>query len=313
MESNTPASYKNYLPSKKIRIVIGVLLFVACAYFLGPLIVKQIKKIKNPGDQIAQLNITIPTGDPTVRDTDGDGVLDWQEIAVGLDINSPETKPGVSDYATFQSLRQTIGPGVFEQELGQVTDTDKVSLTIYDALAKESIENGEASVVGATTVTAQELLNYMEAQRSTVTTYTPEQFDVVSNDFANNKKYAEAVRAIARETETTKNAPEKIRGYLDGTVSRSEIEPILKITSGQIQALRAMPVPRATLLNHVEMVNALQGVYQILNDYSGQTTDELKQLSTAALVQDYLIRATKSVGMFSIYISVALDEKGYIE
>ena len=313
MESNTPASYKNYLPSKNIRIVISVLLFIACAYFLGPLIVKQIKKIKNPGDQVAQVNIAIPIGDPTMRDTDGDGVLDWQEIAVGLDINSPETKPGVSDYATFQSLRQTIGPGLFEQELSQVTDTDKISLTIYDALAKESIENGDASVVGAQTVTAQELLNYMEAQRSTVTAYTPEQFEVVSNDFENNKKYATTVRAIAKENEITKNAPQKIRDYLDGIVSRSEIEPILKITNEQIQALIATPVPRATLLNHVEMVNALQGVYQILNDSSVQTTDELKQLSTTALVQDYLIRVTKSVGMFSIYLSVALDEKGYIE
>lgn len=312
MESNTPASYKNYLPSKKIQIVIGILVLIALSYFLVPIIVAKVKNLNNPNARLTNVKISNPAGDPTARDTDGDGVLDWQEIAVGLDINSPETKPGVSDYQTFISLKQAIGPGTFDMELGQVTDTDKVSLTIYDALSKDSIANNGVSVAGTEAVTAQELYNYIEAQRATIKVYKESDFEVVENTLANNQRYGNAMRVVTQETAETKQAPTKIKEYLEGTISRDAILPILKITSEQMKILLTVPVPRAALANHVEIMNAAQGFYQVLDEHPGGA-DELRQMSSAALVQDYLIRATKSIGMLSIYLSIALDKDGYAQ
>lgn len=312
MESNTPASYKNYLPSKKVQMVIGMLILIGLAYFIGPSIVAKIKTLRNQNSSLTSVKITTPSGDPTSRDTDGDGVLDWQEIAVGLDINSPETKPGVSDYQTFLSLKQIIGPGTFETELSQVTDTDKVSLTIYDALAKDSIQNNGVSAAGTQTVTAQELFNYIEAQRATIKTYTAASFEVTENTLENNKRYADVMRVITQETPETRKAPEKIKAYLEGTIDRSEIVPLLQKTNEQLKTLLTVPVPRAALENHIELVNAAQGFYQVLDEHPS-TTDELRQMTSASLIQDYLIRATKSVGILSIYLSLALDENGYAQ
>lgn len=312
MESNTPTSYKNFLPSKNIRITIGILLLIGLLYFLIPLIIKKIATHKSQPESTAQIKITTPVGDPTSRDTDGDGVLDWQEIALGLDVNSPETKPGVPDYQTFLSLKKAIGQTTFENELSQVTDTDKMSLTIYDTLSKDSIVNNGVTNDGVASVTGQELYNYIEAQQKTIKKYTPGDFEVVEGNLSENQKYGKAIQVLSKDSPEDKKYPTTIKNYIDGTVSKNEVLPVIQKMNTLVQSLTSIPIPRAVLAEHITLINSLQGISQILDTFPGDA-DELRKLSSASLIQDYLINATKSLGMISIYLSYALDKGGYAQ
>ncbi|MEI8223920.1 MAG: hypothetical protein WCG20_02235 [bacterium] len=313
MEYNTPSSYKNYLPSKKIRIIIGILIVIGLGYFTIPLIIKSVKREAIREVPPTNLVISTPTGDPTTRDTDSDGVPDWQEIAMGLDPNKPQTKDGVADMTTFQNIKNAVGNNTFDLEAGKVTDTDKVSLTIYDALASDSKKNNGVSVEAAQAVTGQELYNYIAAQKKQVAVYTTKDINVTEGTLESNKDYAAQMKVLLADTPETKKYPTTINTYLDSdsTKDKSAITPVLAYFEKTIVALKSTPVPSPAASTHLDILNAIQGVYQIVKTYNPTDTDPTSQVSAVSLVQDYLISLSKSLGMLSVYFSVSLDKNGY--
>ena len=313
MEYNTPSSYKNYLPSKKIRIIIAILVLVGIGYFIIPIITQSLKKEKVHEVPPTNLVISTPIGDPTTRDTDGDGVPDWQEIAIGLDPNKPQTKPGVPDMTAYQNIKSAVGNNTFDLEAGKVTDTDKVSLTIYDALASDSKKNNGVSVAATQSVTGQELYNYIAAQKKLITVYTDKDIHTIDVTLESNKDYASKMKILLADTAETKKYPSIINTYLDtdNTGDKTTITPVLAYFEKIIASLKTIPVPTAAVSTHLDILNAVQGVYQVVKTYNPTDTDPTSQVSAVSLAQDYLISLSKSLGMLSVYFSVSLDKNGY--
>lgn len=311
MEYNAPSPYKNYLPGKGIRIAIGIIVLIGVAYFTTPWIIKTLKKTKGSNPQETKLFVSTLSGDPTTRDTDGDGVPDWQEIILGLDINNPQSKPGIPDKVTFQTIKNQVGADTFDLEAGQVTDTDKVSLTIYDALSKDSVKNEGISVAGTQAVTGQELYNYIAARKGELRTYTEKDLVATTGSLENNQVYAQKMNMILADDSVSKNGPELIQAYLDDQASRQNIQPMLSLLQKKVSLLLEVPVPPSAIPMHLDIINSAQGIYQLLDEYRPNSEDPAAKISTVSLVQDYLIRATKSFGLLQIYLSVALDKNGY--
>lgn len=313
MEYNTPSSYKNYLPSKKIRIIIAILVVIGVGYFTVPMIINSLKK--GPVKTVPPTNLVVsaPTGDPTTRDSDGDGIPDWQEIALGLDPNNPQSKKGVPDMTTYQNIKDAVGNNTFDLEAGKVTDTDKVSLTIYDALSSDSKKNNGISVEATQAVTGQELYNYIAAQKKLVTVYTEKDLNVVEGTIDSNKNYASKMKVLLADTPETKKYPSTINAYLDTDTAKDKpaIAPVLTYFEKIIAAMKSTPVPASAVSTHLDILNAVQGVYQIVKTYDPNETDPTVQVSAVSLVQDYLISLSKSLGMLSVYFSVSLDKNGY--
>lgn len=312
MEYNTPSSYKNYLPSKKIQIIIGILLLIGIGYFTLPSLVTLIKKTTLDTKTKPSLIVGLPTGDPTTRDTDRDGVPDWQEIAIGLDSNNPQTKPGAPDLTTFETIKNQVGESAFNLEASKVTDTDKVSLTIYDALAKDSVKNNGISVQTTQAVTAQELYNYIAAQKKLITVYSAADIQTVPDSLTANQVYAKKMKTILADTPATKDAPAKISTYLEGTSGKETVQPALVSLQGKIKEMKAVSVPVSAQKIHLDLLNALQGVYQVVDSYNPTANDPTVQVSATSLTQDYLIIAAKNTGYLSMYFSVALNPQGYV-
>ncbi len=311
MEYKTPVSYKNYLPSKSIRIIIGIILLVGISYFATPWLIRTFRKKLTPQYQKGALSVLPLSGDPVTRDTDNDGVTDWQEILLGLDINNPQSKPGVPDMATFQMIKNQVGASTFDFEVKQITDTDKVSLTIYDALSKDSRRNNGISTVGTQTITEQELYNYIAAQKDKLRVYTEKDLITTTGSLENNQKYAQNMRTVLADDDLSKNGPERIQQYLDDKSTRQDIQPMLSLLQKKVILLLEVPVPPSAIPMHLEIINSAQGIYELLDQYLPNNDDPTSKISTVSLVQDYLIKATKSFGLLQIYLSVALDKNGY--
>lgn len=311
MEYNTPSSYKNYLPSKKMQIIIAVLIIIGIGYFAIPPILSVVKKTSIPKAANPGLTVSLPTGDPTTRDTDRDGIPDWQEIAIGLDPNKSETKAGVPDMTTFQSIKNTIGSNTFDLESSKVTDTDKVSLTIYDALEKDSTKNNGVSVSSAQTVTSQELYNYIQARKNTIPQFTQKDLVLVESTLESNKSYYEQIKTVLANSKETNNAPQQISTYIDNASTKESITPIISQLDKSIKRLKTTPVPIPAAQTHLELLNSMKGVYEILTTIDPTNSDEIYKLSNSSLVQDYLMIGTKSLGLLSVYFNVALNPNGY--
>ena len=76
--------------------------------------------------------------------------------------------------------------------------------------------------------------------------------------------------------------------------------------------MKAVSVPVSAEKIHLDLLNALQGIYQVVDTYNPSVADPTAQVSATSLTQDYLIIAAKNTGYLSMYFSVALNPQGYV-
>ena len=79
-------------------------------------------------------------GDLVNKDTDRDGILDWEEPLWGLDPTKTETTPGVPDSSVIKKLKVEQGFSSNTTEGGQdytenLTETDKFSRELFSTIA----------------------------------------------------------------------------------------------------------------------------------------------------------------------------------
>lgn len=112
--------YYKYLPSKKFIKTFSVLFFIALVYFgfsyFG-------KKQKYFSKETSFNNETVNS--LIEKDTDGDGVEDWEEALWGTDKNKKETFPGNSDFAYIENKKKSLGASDTKDE--NLTETEKFS------------------------------------------------------------------------------------------------------------------------------------------------------------------------------------------
>lgn len=313
MHSMEPISpYRNFLPGKKIQIAIGVIVLGVLAYFFIPRIITFLKNNKTDPASNKGLLVTALSGDPTTRDTDGDGVSDWQEIAVGLDPRKPETNPGTPDAQKFETFKSTLGYDLFTQAESNTTDTDKISLALSNEIT-HNLQNSTATEVSISNVTATELLNYIEARKSKITLLSLKDINVVENTLETNTAYSNKMNEILKDDVGTKNFASDLNAYIEGAGSQQAIDTNLSYIEKTLTALKTVPVPSGATTLHLEISNSVQGVYEIIKGIDVANSDEFVKLSTVTLLQDYIIRLATSAGKLPIYFSVALDEAGYVQ
>ncbi len=310
---NYSGPYKNYLPGKKIRIVLGILVGLAVVYFGVLPLVAKIRKDGVPQAKPLSLNITLPSGDPTTRDSDGDTIPDWQEIAVGLDPHKKQTSPGVPDEEVFSTIKNKLGVEAFNQAASESTSTDRLSLTIANDIDQSAILNGTTIDKSISAASVHEILNYIESQKSSFLVYTSKDISVVENNLKNNGDYAARMNAILKDNPTTRSADVDIKNYALGTGSREKALAAAAIIQKSVIALKTTPVPSAAMEIHLAIMNALQGFYQTTQITDPTTEDEITRLGPLSLLQDYAIQFTKAVGQLTVYFSVALNKSGYIQ
>lgn len=310
---NYTGIYKNYLPGKKIRVIILILTTVALIYFVVLPLIAKIKKNGIPPAKPLALTITLPSGDPTTRDSDGDRIPDWQEIAVGLDPHNKQTTLGVSDDELFATIKNRLGADAFDQAAEESTSTDRLSLTIANDINQSAEVAGITIDKSLSAASVHEILNYIESQKSSFIIYTPKDISTIENNLKNNTDYAVHMNTILKDNATTKSVDSDIKNYALGTGSREKALAAAAIIQKSITTLKATPVPSSAVELHLAIMNSLQGFYQTTQIIDPATTDEITRLGPLSLLQDYAIQFTRSVGKLAVYFSISLNKSGYIQ
>ncbi len=307
MEYNAPRSYGNFMPSKKIRITIGIIALAIALYFFIPWAVRKGHQVAVSG-QASDSLVAIPTTDPTIRDSSGTGIPDWELIAVGIDPHDPNAA------AEFAKIRTQISPQDLTNLENQTTDTDKVSLAIYGDLAATSQVDDGISGTSVGTATGDEVLNYIAAQKAKLTLSTLSDLNIVPSSLATNQAYYKQEKQIVSlNNPVFKTFLGQLQTYFAGTGDKTSLQPGLDLIEKNINDLKSVPVPDTAAPMNLGVINELQELYQTVSTYDPANSDDLSRMSSLSIVQDSLINLTKSEGGLTIYFSIALDPKGYAQ
>lgn len=251
--------WEKYLPSKRIRIIIILIVVIAILYAVKNPIMSLFQKgysktvdtvVAIPLPQTEQQKTTLSID----KDTDADGLPDWQEMLIGTDPNSVTPADQVP-----KEIKELIATA----EKSIITDDDKLALNVYNRLGTDPKGTNILEAVQA--ATAKEVLDLADSIDKNLTTYSINDINLVDDIEFNQETYSNQLKKIKSEATPSENVQKKIYELL--TTGKTDIA----ITTYQIKLqtnikkVLELPISVRTADIHLATLNALVHINDIIS------------------------------------------------
>lgn len=242
-------------------------------------------------------NITV--GDLVNKDTDGDGVLDWEEPLYGLDPTKRETTPGIPDSTAMAKMKAIQGNT--EQGLPSLngatstqnlTQTDKFSQELFSTVAALN-QNGEVS---------QDTVNQIgDSMAANIKNSSPRKVYLISDIKTSKDESASAIQNYAINLNNFYKAYKVDYTVMDvlqkfiidannvDVSALTELDPIIEQTNKITKEIAGMNVPQSLASLHLDLLNTTEKVAENLSDIKLYETDAVVALSGISQYQDNVI------------------------
>lgn len=268
--------WEKYLPSKRIRIVLIVIIVIAVLYGIKNPIVNLFKKtfqkttetlVTVPVPITEQSKVTLSID----KDTDGDGLADWQETLIGTDPNIPNSQDEVPQ--SFRDLLTTTTQDVVGTE-------DKLALKVYQRLLTDPKGGDIQEAVQA--ATTKELLDLADSVDQQQTTYTLKDINLTEETDEARAIYKKALEKLLVKINPSDKMLESIYdSILNGKQLQVDIA-YRALLAGSIKTLLEMEVPTKLGPQHLTLVNAMAHAYGIAESAAkdnGQPDESMRFVS----------------------------------
>jgi hypothetical protein len=237
---------------------------------------------------IAYGNLTIE--DLINRDTDGDGVPDWEEGLYGLDPTKSETTPGIPDSVALATLKTEWGSGEyatsrFTEDEENLTETDKFSRELFATIA--SLSQGEdidQITIDALGVALAEQIKNSTPQKI----YALTDIKIAKEEGAPAmQKYSEALTAIYEKHSTAQGVAEVLEKLVadeDNMSVLRELDPMIAQIGKIVNELLKLEAPRSVSLLHLDLINVSQ---RLMENISGMKLMENDPILAIGAVGQY--------------------------
>lgn len=275
------------MPSKKILIAIGILVVVGIIYFAGPHLISFIQTIRGKialsGKPPEPLIATTAAPDTFSRDTDGDGIPDWQENLFGLNPNKADSNgDGTPD--TLPTIN-----GVSIGDLVQTDDTGKLTAAVYAQFQNTPTDQITPDKVSA--VTQAQILAQAESIEKTFKKYQTIDLDLGDSDSPLIVAYQ---KSIAKIVDDTIGDPLIFAKNIQETVLKNgDTTSETVILNSFIKKLLALTTPAKIGTMHLALVNASYNLVQLLALSKG--TDELATYTRSLIAQKNINAAAQAI------------------
>lgn len=222
------------------------------------------------------------------KDTDGDGIQDWEEGLWGTDPNNKETTQGILDSVAIEKLKaEQTG---FQQEESLPEEENEENLTKTDAFSREFFstvatlnQNGamdDATIEKLGTSLAEQIKNS-----------TPQKIFTVSDIKIAKKDTPETVKIYNNALDGLQNKYPVKYNVLDvlqefagdenniNPDALNDLDPIIEQSRNIINDIAKISVPQSLLTLHLEFLNALERIMENLVDIQLYDTDTIVALS----------------------------------
>jgi hypothetical protein len=273
---------KQYLPSKKFKILIAALFLVAITVFL-------FSTIKRSAGQYEKLEkttkvSTFPIGEVVYSDADGDGVLDWEESLWGTDPFNPDTDgDGIGDKEEIEEKKpidsqssdreDETETGIFARDLF----SSIFSLNQTGNLTKENL-----SIIG-NSLGSSLIDSLYEA-------YTLESLTVVPSNQEAFAVYMESSDLVFMRYKNTSLESELtlMSDFLqDPVYNQSKLDEIIGLYSELSMELSLIPVPENIASLHLEFINSMNKLSQSIQEFLFIIEDPLRGVSGLSNYEKY--------------------------
>lgn len=281
-----------FLPSRKILILIAGIVIVVCGFFLYPHIVSLITDAFKKPIQTKKLPTISVVDNAFNTDTDGDGIPDWQETLFDLNPENSDTDgDGVVD--TIPDELQSLSEN---SEI--VTTTDKLALEIYNNIKQTDGTNIDESQISR--ATAEAVLKTADTLDQSFARYTGRDLSIVIATPASKLTYKTKTASLLQDTKIDEARLIKLTAEIskrttppDGYISK------LPLT---INRLLKTAVVHEIATEQLDLINALSVLSQIYKQplQTEQTTQYLELL----VIKKNLNVINKSVQNIELYISL---------
>lgn len=246
------------------------------------------------------------------RDTDGDGVLDWEESLLGLDPTKTETTAGTPDITVANKLRANDAgeAGTSEAEGGSeenLTETDKFSRELFSTVAALE-QSGSLDQATAEKMVNSLVENIQNSPQRKIYTLA----DLV----VDNKTTVEKYNSTLNEIYAKYPIENSILGVLEKFIIDqnnvdvgvlAELDPIIGQNKKIVAALVKANVPQYLAALHLNVVNTLQGLTENLEDIKLYDSDAIVALGGISKYQETALKLEASLNNLAIAISRELS------
>jgi len=248
------------------------------------------------------------------KDTDGDGIPDWEESLWGTDPTKKETTPGILDSVAIQKMKlekNTSGELNLDNQNDQnLTQTDKFSRELFSTVATL---NQTGAVDQNTIDKLSDSLNNQIQNSTPRKVYALSDLHVIAKqDLATVKKYNTDIINIYKKYPIKGKAFDILKKFTgDGnnvdSSALTELDPIINQTNKILFAMTKTDVPEEFSTAHLNVVNGLERVVENLNDIKLYDTDPLVSLKGISQYEKNSVLLVSAFKTFGTLITLKLE------
>lgn len=300
-------NWKKYLPSKRF-LIIGVVVLVFVIIFFGIRTIIKIEKKRIIEDPIS-FNKKTTIGEIIEKDTDGDGIKDWEETLWGTDPLKPITfdSPDAKYIEQKKLAGATDGGYNPDSKTAPLNETQKVAREIFTtALALN--QSGAIDTTSAENI-AESVSTYIKNYKSGEDyKYNVLMLAKDSNANTVKKYYTNITEILTKHTKQIDNSLYIINESTknDDISILKEMDPIIKNNENTISVLLKMSVPANAGLMHLKLINNLNKLNQNEKDMAQLFKNPVISLAATTQYQENLLNMQESIQKLKTYF----DKKG---
>ena len=248
-------------------------------------------------------------GDLVSKDTDSDGIPDWEEGLYGTDPTKKETTPGVPDSTAIANLKTSqVLISTDNPEPENLTKTDKFSRDLFATVAATT-QSGALDQSTADQIGSSLAANIQNSPQGKV--YTLNDIKIIKDDSIQAvKKYNDATDSIHAKYPGKGDPLDVLQRFVvdENTVDVSvlaELTPIIGQTNNIISALVKTSVPQSLAQMHLDFINGLEKMSENLNSIQLYDTDPVVAMGA---INQYEDNATAMQSTFTT-LGMAIQKK----
>ncbi len=275
-------SFRDYLPSRNFRIVIGIAVLFSIVFLLFSL---KKSSADNYEKDAIDLNIeTVPLGKIVYKDSDGDGVLDWEEALWGTDPNNPDTNgDGIGDKEELDKKKPSGNLGDSGETL---TETGSFARELFSSIFSLN-QTGNLNESNLTSI-ADGLAKSIES--SVYDEYNLDSLTVIPPNQTSIKSYFKETDKIFLTLKNTAIGQELtiLPEYIEDSVSnQSKLEEIVSEYKKLALDLSNVVTPESISIAHLELVNTYNKIGQSIEGFLYINEDPMKTLAGLSNYEKY--------------------------
>lgn len=285
-----------YLPSKKFGyLIIGfVILGIVFIIFFNLTNQKKLSFFTNKENGLVNKGETINSSLQT--DTDGDGVMDWEETLWGTNKENGATFDGIPDLTYIENKKKELNIDT-TTNTENLTETEKFAREFFATYVAMKTSGSDASTINNFSNALGEKITYP----SLIDSYVEKNIIIDQNDtdasklayYANLKKLFEAYK--------TKGIGEELSIVANGLTSQeastnySKLNTIAAAYQDFAKKIMALSVPQSLVQNHLVIANSSNNTGISVLNMTKIITDPIIGLSGLSQYQKYSDEFVKSV------------------